>query len=397
MMMSERKTVIVVGGPIRQKLDPVFDVVPSGNGQMAENIAKELEKSFSVQRIGSFPGGNNCYFHELQETLSNSLEADAIIFLANLPNVLFDYSEEKIRAQPGEAGQITFRGAEKLVGKIKQKHKRALLVPFKLANQNMTRIEIVKWMLNLHSNLAVYSRLGDPSRNYWIIDVFGNETQVTKDKLPSALSSQLAHYLKAVRRTSRYFGPEMFQLLPPNPSIPAFQRFAAEAIDAFSQLAEKNVKSGRWPGNFSSRIGAHHNTFIITKRDVDKNALEMKDFVMVDLFLDEYDQIRFWGEKGLKPSTDAPVHRIIYDKMPWVKHIVHGHLELKPGDFVHPESLTFWPCGSENEGYDIVAAAPRLIGPPLWAVNIQGHGFVALLGEQDPTPALQTLAAHLHS
>ena len=145
MMESERKTVVVVGGPIEQKLDPVLRVVPIGNGQLAEDIAKELAKVLIVKKIGNFPGAKakNC-FDDIKKTLTAMERPDAVVFLASLPNVLFDFSPEKIRAKPGEVGRISYQCAEKLVESIKKQHRATLLVPFKLADQNMTRVEIVK-------------------------------------------------------------------------------------------------------------------------------------------------------------------------------------------------------------------------------------------------------------
>ena len=393
MMESERKTVVVVGGPIEQKLDPVLRVVPIGNGQLAKDIAKELAKAFIVKKIGNFPGTKekSC-FDDIKKTLTAMERPDAVVFLASLPNVLFDFSPEKIRARPGEVGRISYQGAEKLVESIKKQHRATLLVPFKLADQNMTKVEIVKWMLNLGSGLAVYSRLGGPSRTYWIIDVFGNETQVAKENLPSALAKQLEHYLRAVRRSTLFVCEYRFSL----PHFPAFRQFIDDASksNAFKQMAERNVNSGRWPGNISSRMTPK--SFAVSKRNVDKSAISGKDFVWVGLDLDQNNRIRYWSEKEeVKPSTDAPVHRVVYAGLPWVKHIVHGHADLKAADFLHPESLTFWPCGSENEGYEIVAAAPKMMDYSLWAVNIKGHGFVALIGDEDPAQALQTLAEHL--
>lgn len=85
------------------------------------------------------------------------------------------------------------------------------------------------------------------------------------------------------------------------------------------------------------------------------------------------------------------MHRVIYKELPWVQHIVHGHLDLAPAAFVHPDLLPFWPCGAEEEGYEIARAAPKDGTPLIWAANIKGHGFVALLGDADPAIALKLL------
>jgi hypothetical protein len=54
--------------------------------------------------------------------------------------------------------------------------------------------------------------------------------------------------------------------------------------------------------------------------------------------------------------------------------------------------LPRWPCGAENEGFDILSVAPREHTPEIWIVNIEGHGFVALLGQENPRSALDMLS-----
>ena len=70
-----------------------------------------------------------------------------------------------------------------------------------------------------------------------------------------------------------------------------------------------------------------------------------------------------------------------------MQSIVHGHLQVY-GDCVHPHKLKRWPCGAENEGLDIITISPKDNVSKLWVVNVEGHGFVALIGDEDPEVAL---------
>lgn len=385
------KTIAIIGGPFPQQVDPVLQLVPTGRGQLAAKIADEFEQRFDrVERIGNFPGGKPCDFSELQQAIE-ALNADVVVFLPHLPNVLVNFSPTKLRLQDGETSAIKIRPAPKLVQRIKRIYPETLLVPFKLADPDMSRAEIVRWMLELHAGLAVYSRLGE-SDHYYIIDALGNEIALSKAELPAALVETAWQFLKAVRRRSDRKGTRV----PPVPHLEKLIAFSRKMQPAFSQIIERNAASGRWPGNFSFRCtygflsSRVRDGFIITRRNVDKVGLAAKDFVWVSFDLED-DKLVFYGLEGVKPSIDAPVHRVIYSKLPWVQSIVHGHLQVY-GACVHPHKLPRWPCGAENEAFDIIAAAPTDRVPELWVANVEGHGFVALIGSQDPETALRELS-----
>jgi hypothetical protein len=240
-------------------------------------------------------------------------------------------------------------------------------------------------------NLAVYSRLGD-SGQYYIIDALANEVCVSKEDLPAALALTIGHFLEAIRRRSVRKG----HAVPAVPYLDTLVAFSRKMQPAFAQIIERNIASGRWPGNFSFRCthgflsSRVDDGFMITRRNVDKTGLSAGDFVWVSLELAD-EQLAFWGAEESKPSIDAPVHRVIYRSLPWVRGIVHGHLKAY-GEHVHPHMLPRWPCGAENEAFDILSIAPRAQTPDIWIVNIEGHGFVALLGQENPQSGLDTLS-----
>lgn len=385
------KSITVVGGPFPQPVDPVLQLVPTGQGNLAASVADAFEKSFSrVERIGNFPGAKPHDFMELQHAIE-TLDTDVVIFLPHLPNVLASPSPTKLRLSDGETGEIKIHPAPKIVQKIKAQHPEVLLVPFKLADPDASRVEVIRWMLDLHAGLAVYSRLGESDR-YYLIDALANEAPVSKSDLPAALVEAVMHFLEAIRRRSKRIDTQT----PPVPDIEKLVTFSRKMQPAFSQIIERNVASGRWPGNFSFRCthgflsSRVRDGFAVTQRNIDKTGLTASDFVWVSLEL-ENDNLVFSGANDAKPSINAPVHRVIYRELPWVQSVVQGHLQVS-GDCVHPQKLQRWPCGAENEGFDIVSAAPRYPGTELWIANVEGHGFVALIGSQDLEAALNRLS-----
>jgi len=379
----------VVGGPIAQKIDLVLSLVPSGGGKLAGEISQHLENDFEVERIGNFPKGQNVDFDSLQKMIPK-FSADAVVFLPHLPNVLIEEQKGKIRLAEGGESYLKIRQAPKLVREIKKAQPNCLLIPFKLAEPDMGVAEIVRWMLKLHAGLAVYSRLGEKDK-YTIIDVFANQKKVSRAELPQQLSQEIQRILSVTRRGSSRISKEV----PVVANLYDFVNFSQKMQPAFSQIIERNVASGRWPGNFSFRCtygfisSRCEGGFVITKRDVDKTGISEKDFVWVaDELQDERLVYSTGGEN--KPSVDAPVHRIIYENLSWVKAIVHGHLQAE-GELVAESTVSLWPCGAENEAHEILEFAPK-DKRSLWVVNVPGHGFIALIGDDDPYEALEKLS-----
>ncbi len=384
------KKITVIGGPISQAIDPVLNLVPSGRGELAHKIALEFERQFTdVDRLGNFEQSKKCDYVDLEQEVIN-LKSDVVIFLPHIANVLVDKQATKIRVAEGEESGIKVISAPKLVNLVKQFHPEVLLVPFKLAEQDMGKAKIVKWMLEAHAALAVYSRLGN-SKSFWIIDALGNETPVAKADLPVELVAQVQKYLQAIRRRSVKKG----EAVPPVPHLEDWVNFSRQMQPAFSQIMERNVATGRWPGNFSFRC-THgfmsercEQGFVITKRNVAKSGLQPDDFVLVNLELED-EQLSYQAKGEAKPSIDAPIHRLIYEKLSWVKSIVHGHLHI----VLPPEAdvmLEQWPCGAENEAIELLEIAPQEKSP-LWVVNVTGHGFIALIGDEDPSASLEELS-----
>lgn len=384
------KTITVIGGPIAQKVDAVLNLTPTGGGNFAAQIADEMEKHFNkVTRIGNFPKCLPCDFAGLEKEVEK-LDADVVIFLPHLPNILVEEKKGKIRLDETGVGEIKIRQAPKLVRRVKRVSPKTLLIPFKLADKDTTLVEIVKWMLDLRAGLAVYSRLGD-SKNWTVIDALGNEIKTAKDKVGKVLAEEIKHHLKAMRRESKKRGDEILSV----PHLDKLVEFSHKMQPAFSLLLEKNVNADRWPGNFSFRCthgflsSRTQKGFVITKRNVKKTGLTEKDFVFVEEGLKD-GKLVFYGQGTLKPSVDAPVHRLIYEQIPWVKFIIHGHM-FAFNDSVINGPLPRWPCGAENQALDIIKIAPKKIESPIWVVNIDGHGFVALLSDDDPAAGLNAL------
>jgi hypothetical protein len=365
--------------------------MPTGKGKLAASISDSLEKRFrSVSRIGNFSGGTPCTFDELQEQIKG-IDANIVVFMPHLPNIIVGRNQEKLRIEEGSTGKIEYCRAVKIVGEIKKIHPEILLVPFKIIEKDKGVGDVLRWMLNIHAALSVYSYLGE-SKVLHIVDALGNGITVSKENLPEALAQEIYRFSHAIRRRSVWMGP----VVPVVPHLRAFVDFSRKMEPAFSNIIG-NVVVGRWPGNFSFRCAQGFlsarsgNGFVVTKRNVAKSGLTEQDFVFVSLDLSG-EKLQYWGDKNAKPSIDSPGHRLIYEELDWVEGIVHGHLHvIGDEECVYGGMLERWPCGAENEAKEILKVAPKTC-QKIWIVNVAGHGFVALIGDQDPTEALDKLS-----
>jgi hypothetical protein len=384
-----KKKVAVFGGPVLQKIDPVLKLAPTGKGLLAGEIADGLEDEFAVERIGNFPGGESCDFERMRKHVA-TLHADAVVFMPHLPNVLVECASDKIRVLEGQTFSLNLKPAPKLVKEVKKFHPAVLLVPFKLASENQNTVEFISWLLSIHAAFGVVSKLGHKDE-FSIIEVLGQVTPTTREELPRLLAEKINFYLSVVRRRSVKKGEDV----PEAPYLEALVNFSRKMQPAFANVLKNHANAGRWPGNFSFRCSYGFlssratDGFLITKRDVDKSGLDQSGFVFVEKDLAK-DALAYQAKGDARPSVDAPIHRFLYEKLPWVKSIIHGHVHIE-GEFTYPEKLSFWPCGAENEAVEILKVAPQE-KTNLWIVNVNHHGFVALIGDDNPEEALKLLA-----
>lgn len=81
---------------------------------------------------------------------------------------------------------------------IKKIHPEVLLVPFKIIEKDKGLGDVLRWMLDIHAALAVYSYLGE-SKTYHIVDALGNGITVSKDNLPEVLAEEILKVAPKIR------------------------------------------------------------------------------------------------------------------------------------------------------------------------------------------------------
>lgn len=116
---------------------------------------------------------------------------------------------------------------------------------------------------------------------------------------------------------------------------------------------------------------------LISRRNVDKTGISEKDFV--PCFLDENGNVAFGGEN--KPSVDSPVQLRLFNKLPNVDYILHGHCYIKGA----PTTSLAIPCGAVEEVGETLKCISDNFGSydkDFYTVNLKGHGCLIMANEK---------------
>lgn len=148
-----------------------------------------------------------------------------------------------------------------------------------------------------------------------------------------------------------------------------------DALDKFIAI-NKSVSNnvieiqGRFFGNLSTRCAAlfpsqrKDGSYLVSGRNTDKRQIKRTD--MVECFL-ENEKIRYLGER--KPSVDTPVQINIYEELPNINYMIHGHNFLEDV----PSTHHYYPCGDKREIPEIIEL---IKGTSCGAINLKNHGFL---------------------
>jgi ribulose-5-phosphate 4-epimerase/fuculose-1-phosphate aldolase len=120
---------------------------------------------------------------------------------------------------------------------------------------------------------------------------------------------------------------------------------------------------------------ADQSTLFVSKRNVDKTIISSDQFVQIEV--NEGDSnVSYYGDT--KPSVDTPIQQQLYQHLPFVKYMVHGHVYVEGAPF----TKTNVPCGyleEVDEVLDVIkehftSANGQLGSVTSFAVNLKGHG-----------------------
>ena len=117
---------------------------------------------------------------------------------------------------------------------------------------------------------------------------------------------------------------------------------------------------------------------LISRRNVDKTGISEKDFV--PCFLDENGNVAFGGEN--KPSVDSPVQLRLFNKLPNIDYILHGHCYIKDA----PMTSLAIPCGAVEEVGETLRLIENAYGTydgKFYTINLKGHGCLIMANTEE--------------
>lgn len=264
----------------------------------------------------------------------------------------------------------------KLVGEIKKTNQKSILVTSKQA-RDYSIGELISHALKNKSNLFMAvdwtderpgPGIGHPGRYYArILDPLGNMYGKSFDfyKIGRALKKRSAELINHTRAGSAWLSSG--HGVPENKE---FFELIEQYADKFHEIIHGVAHPERFLGNASFRCEygfpsfRKDNHIYATRRNVDKRHITTESFVPVAEGL----PVRYTGPH--KPSVDTPIQVALYEALPNINYMLHGHTYVRNGIMTHKPI----PCGALEE----VDAVLEFVRPEQesFLINLNGHGML---------------------
>lgn len=270
---------------------------------------------------------------------------------------------------------------EKILPFIKRNYPEKILIQSKrVIEKEYGDFALVKRMLASHSALLLKIEKNEGTYLFGVMDPLGN-SWCEKESLLEATKALFdrAHDIHSMNRMrSVTEGPrEDFSL------DPAF----LETVRSMGVIFDEKIQAvnpERYLGNASTRCchgfpsaRSDRNTVFVSQRNVDKTMVSEESFVEVKI---EEGKVVYKGEK--KPSVDTPVQVMLYEELPEINYMIHGHCYVK-GAPMTPRSV---PCGFLEEKEEVLKTIGKEWSvdlPDVFSVNLRGHGCL-IMGKRVP-------------
>jgi hypothetical protein len=366
--MDDDSTVILVGG--------TFDE----NGGKKSSVFGEFARGFMDRamlensRVAALykNGGNlqSIYEHDLCKG------ADVVVWMAHIP----DEAEVDRKA----------------IHSVKMQAPHATLVMSKAVYDRdpvPNYADITQKMLAARANLllrisAMDFAAGKTDRRYHglLIDPLGNqwgEETTAFDELGKRAASIVYQNIRSLTRVRSVNVARIARRLSGNDVPEDFLTLVRENGKIFSTLKPRTTEEPkdekeRFFGNAAFRCnrgfpayrGRHY--IFVSRRNVEKDTIGPDDFVPVEPFQPYSDGVRYYG--SAKPSVDTPIQLRLFDALPKIRFMMHGHVYLT--DDV-PMTEHVLPCGALEEFEEVMNALKWRRDTTSFGVNLKGHGFIA--------------------
>ena len=270
-----------------------------------------------------------------------------------------------------------------------KKPRDATMICSKVIRGDRTEVDAVSRIFAMHANAVICIYSDTKPYRFRLIDALGNTWIDTTDLFDLANAIYHFYAWSATQKRQSFKQARAPRSNDPLP-VPANTRLSAELIRLNTTVADQveNALGARYFGNFSTRCmrlfpsmrqGAG---YLFSPRNVDKRRITPEDFVMVGTFprhlgpslltittgeSEWVQELCYYGER--KYSVDAPAQVAIYEALPHIGYMIHGHAFLRGA----PTTKSYYPCGDLREVDDVVDTIQRTGEGTL---NLKNHGFL---------------------
>lgn len=265
---------------------------------------------------------------------------------------------------------------DKILPLIKDSYPTLLLVQSKrITGNNYSEGDVVGRLLKSRSNLGVIFREVENLYHFQLIDPLGNEYVFT-NSVPDfvyALENRINYLLSLTRIRSKTIVADSSVSLPVSPEFVEIIREYGEEFTKYVNAVNPN----RLLGNASTRCAKGfpaqrlENSYLVSRRNVDKTTLSENDFVQV---AKDEDHVTYFG--NVKPSVDTPIQIRLFNYYSNINYMIHGHVYVKHANFTKSKV----PCGYIEEFEEIKEVFPDPLTQN-FCINLSGHGCLILAND----------------
>ena len=270
---------------------------------------------------------------------------------------------------------------DKILERLKVMNPHMLLISSKrVIEQQYTDYELVNRAIKAKANLSIIIRRRSTSGNYnfSIIDPLGNT--YCKEEQFTTMLHLLLNRINELQQTKRIGSQQAeFDVYHNQKNInPKFISIVQHFGRQFTNIIQAN-NPDRFLGNASTRCEWGFpsqrtinpvNAFV-SKRNVDKEDITENNFVKTYL---TKDKVFYHGNH--KPSVDTPVQLMLYERLPNINYMIHGHCYVKYASFTKNKV----PCGDIREVKEIMNLIENnnCTFYTFYVINLLGHGCIIM-------------------
>ena len=346
--------ILIVGGTFDRSQGK-----PSGLISKLSKYITDLTKDYITDVIN---GGN---IEELKKYLERTPEYKFVFWFANVNN-----DEEKIRDVKSVAPHSLLITSKRndFIDDNKQKY------DFE---------ELLQRTLAIKANLCFeFCKIGEKVFNIKVFDPLGcvwyNGTNI--ESAVKATIDRL-QYLASVTRKPSINTTNVPDVIF-NDKDKEFLEFVKTSAETFHKIMCLPPDIKRFVGNASLRFktptrcmngfpAIRKNDYVLmSKRNVNKIGITEKDFV--PCFLNDNGEVMYGGDN--KPSVDSPVQLVLFNKLPNIDYILHGHCYIENA----PMTNKAVPCGAVEEVNEIMNIIENDNDGTFFTINLKGHGCLIM-------------------